>query len=71
VSLSDAAIPAVAQMRSRHGAPLARFLADLDEGEADRFIDHLSHLLECLREVDRGDVGEIDREGAAQREGSA
>jgi DNA-binding MarR family transcriptional regulator len=62
VSLSDAAMPAVAQMRDRHAAPLGRFLAGLDEAEADRFIDHLSDLIECLRddgEVDRR-IGEVD-----------
>lgn len=66
VSLSEAAIPAVAQMRDRHAAPLARFLADLDEAEADRFIDHLANLIERLR-----DAGELDRDGAAPRERSA
>lgn len=52
VSLSDRAVPAVAQMRDRHAAPMARFLAGLDEQEAERFIDHLSELVSCLRDDD-------------------
>lgn len=50
VSLSDAAKPAVAQMRDRHAPSLQRFLAGLDDDEADRFIDQLSRLVACLRE---------------------
>jgi DNA-binding MarR family transcriptional regulator len=50
VSLSEEAKPAVAEMRSRHAEPLQRFLAALDEGEADRFLNHLSALIECLRD---------------------
>jgi DNA-binding MarR family transcriptional regulator len=50
VSLSDAAKPAVAQMRDRHAASLRRFLAELDDDEADRFIAQLSRLVACLRE---------------------
>ena len=50
VSLSDAAKPAVAQMRDRHAASLRRFLAELDDDEADRFIYQLSRLVACLRE---------------------
>ncbi len=50
VSLSDAAKPAVAQMRNRHGPALARFLSELDDDEAEHFIDHLSRLVACLRE---------------------
>lgn len=45
VSLSDAARSAVAEMRRRHAAPLVRFLGELDEDEADRFIDHLARLV--------------------------
>jgi DNA-binding MarR family transcriptional regulator len=50
VSLSENAKPAVAQMRDRHAAPLLRFLAELDEAEANRFIDQLTTLIEHLRE---------------------
>jgi DNA-binding MarR family transcriptional regulator len=50
VSLSDAARPAVAQMRNRHGPALARFLSGLDDDEAEHFIDQLSRLVACLRE---------------------
>ena len=50
VSLSDAAKPAVAQMRNRNAAPLLRFLSELDEDEADRFITHLSTLVSYVRE---------------------
>lgn len=50
VSLSEQARPAVAQMRDRHAAPLLRFLAELDDAEANRFIDHLTTLIERLRE---------------------
>jgi DNA-binding MarR family transcriptional regulator len=57
VSLSDAAIPAVTQMRDRHAAPLIRFLDSLDEPEADRFINHLGELIECLRGGDGREVG--------------
>jgi len=50
VSLSDAAVPAVEQMRNRHAGPLLRFLAGMDDVEAERFIDHLSELVACLRD---------------------
>lgn len=50
VSLSEAAKPAVAEMRDRHAAPLRRFLSDLDDDEATRFIDQLTRLVDCLRE---------------------
>ena len=49
VSLSDAARSAVAEMRRRHAAPLLKFLGELDEDEADRFIDHLARLVEHVR----------------------
>lgn len=49
VSLSEKAKPAVAEMRNRHAEPLVRFLADLDDAEADRFIDQLATLIEYLR----------------------
>ncbi len=50
VSLSDKAKPAVAEMRNRHAAPLARFLADLDDAEAELFIDQLTTLIAYLRD---------------------
>ena len=49
VSLSEAAQPAVAEMRKRHAAPLLRFLGELEEDEADRFIDHLTRLIALIR----------------------
>jgi DNA-binding MarR family transcriptional regulator len=49
VSLSDAAKPAVAEMRKRHAAPLLKFLGELEEDEADRFIEHLSRLIAHIR----------------------
>jgi DNA-binding MarR family transcriptional regulator len=49
VSLSDAARSAVAEMRRRHAAPLVRFLGELDEDEADRFIDHLARLVDHIK----------------------
>jgi DNA-binding MarR family transcriptional regulator len=50
VSLSEKAKPAVAEMRNRHAAPLWRFLAELDDAEAERFIDHLTTLIAYLRD---------------------
>ena len=50
VSLSAAARPAVAEMRNRHAAPLGRFLTELDDDEADRFIDQLTTLIAYLRD---------------------
>jgi DNA-binding MarR family transcriptional regulator len=52
VSLSDAAKPAVAELRNRNAAPLHRFLAELDDDEAERFIDQLASLVACLRDED-------------------
>jgi DNA-binding MarR family transcriptional regulator len=49
VSLSDAAKPAVAEMRKRHAAPLLSFLGELDEDEADQFIEHLGRLIAHIR----------------------
>jgi DNA-binding MarR family transcriptional regulator len=49
VSLSPDARTAVAEMRKRHAAPLLKFLGELDEAEADRFIDHLSRLLAHIK----------------------
>jgi DNA-binding MarR family transcriptional regulator len=51
VSLSETAKPAVAQMRARNAAPLRRFLSELDEEEADRFIAHLSTLVRYVRDA--------------------
>jgi DNA-binding MarR family transcriptional regulator len=51
VSLSERAKPAVAEMRDRHAPALARFLADLDDAEAERFIDQLTKLVEYLRDT--------------------
>jgi DNA-binding MarR family transcriptional regulator len=57
VSLSERAKPAVAEMRDRHGAALGRFLADLDDEEAERFIDQLTKLVEYLRDTPVGRPG--------------
>jgi DNA-binding MarR family transcriptional regulator len=51
VSLSERAKPAVAEMRDRHAPALARFLADLDDAEAERFIGQLTKLVEYLRDT--------------------
>jgi hypothetical protein len=37
-------------MRDRHAAPLLRFLAELDDEEAERFIDDLTALIAHLRD---------------------
>ena len=57
VSLSEAAKPAVTEMRSRHAAPLLRFLAELDDDDAGRFIDQLASLIDHLREEHAADPG--------------
>jgi DNA-binding MarR family transcriptional regulator len=57
VSLAEAAKPAVAEMRSRHAVPLLRFLAELDDDDAGRFIDQLARLIDHLREEPAGDPG--------------
>jgi DNA-binding MarR family transcriptional regulator len=54
VSLSDAAKPAVAEMRKRHAAPLLRFLDELDDEQADQFIDNLTRLVGHLRNQAQG-----------------
>lgn len=54
VSLADGARPAVAQMRDRHAPSLRRFLADLDDEQADWFVDQLSRLVACLRDEEKG-----------------
>ena len=38
-------------MRDRHAPALARFFADLDDAEAERFIDQLTALVEYLRDT--------------------
>jgi DNA-binding MarR family transcriptional regulator len=50
VSLSEAAKPAVAEMRSRNAAPLLRFLSELSDDEADRFITQLTTIIEYVRD---------------------
>ena len=52
VSLSEAAKPAVATMRDRHAPALARFLMDIGEDEAGRFVAHLANLIACLNARD-------------------
>jgi DNA-binding MarR family transcriptional regulator len=49
VSLSDRARPAMAEMRRRNAAPLRRFLSELSDREADRFIANLEQLIAALR----------------------
>ena len=49
VSLSDSAKPAVAEMRKRGAAPLVAFLGELEEAEADRFIDQLTRLVAHIK----------------------
>jgi len=49
VLLSDAAKPAVAEMRKRHAAPLLSFLGELEEDEADQFIENLGRLIAHIR----------------------
>ena len=53
VSLSSNAHTAVAEMRRRHAAPLLKFLGELDEEEADRFIDHLARLVAHVKDTPR------------------
>ena len=50
VSLSETAKPAVAAMRGRLAEPVARFLRELDEDQAEAFIANLGRLLDHLRE---------------------
>ena len=50
VSLSEKAEPAVTEMRHRHAAPLRRFLSELDDADATRFINQLTTLVAYLRE---------------------
>jgi DNA-binding MarR family transcriptional regulator len=50
VSLSEAAKPAMAEMHERNAAPLHRFLAELDDDEAERFITHLARLIAYIRD---------------------
>jgi DNA-binding MarR family transcriptional regulator len=48
VRLSDAARPAVAEMRRRNAAPLLRFLSELTAEDAEQFITHLALLVSHL-----------------------
>jgi DNA-binding MarR family transcriptional regulator len=50
LSLSDVAKPVVTEMRSRNAEPVVRFLRELEESEADAFINNLALLLACLRD---------------------
>lgn len=50
VSLTMSAKPAVAQMRGRFAEPVARFLHELDDQQADQFIRNLAQLVAHLRE---------------------
>jgi DNA-binding MarR family transcriptional regulator len=50
VSLSETAKPAMAEMRERNTAPLHRFLAELDDDDAERFITHLARLIAYIRD---------------------
>jgi DNA-binding MarR family transcriptional regulator len=50
VSLSEAAKPAVAEMRRRNAEPVTRFLGQLDDEQAEAFVSHLALLLACLRD---------------------
>jgi DNA-binding MarR family transcriptional regulator len=50
VSLSESAKPAMAEMRERNAAPLHRFLAELDDDEAERFITQLATLTAYIRD---------------------
>ena len=49
VSLSEAARPAVAEMRARNAEPVIGFLRQLDEDEAEAFISNLTLLLAHMR----------------------
>lgn len=50
VSLSEAAKPAVDELRERHAPALASFLMGLGEEEAECFISHLADLVACLND---------------------
>jgi DNA-binding MarR family transcriptional regulator len=50
VSLSDTARPAVAEMRGRYAEPVARFLSELEEDQAEAFIGNLALLVAHLRD---------------------
>lgn len=70
VSLSDTARPAVAEMRGHFAAPMARFLGELGDDEAEAFIANLALLLAHLREESpgRGSTGATRRPDGACRE---
>jgi DNA-binding MarR family transcriptional regulator len=61
VSLSAAAEPAIAEMRQRNASPVLNFLTELDERQADEFIDHLAALLDHLRSEVSGPEPKITR----------
>jgi DNA-binding MarR family transcriptional regulator len=74
VSVAEAARPTIAEMRDRHAAPLRRFLAELEEEDAERFIDQLTRLVTYMREepvIDR-ELGvkdqPVDAEGKEHRQ---
>jgi DNA-binding MarR family transcriptional regulator len=56
VSLSDAAAPAVAELHRKNSDPLRRFLSDISDDDAERFISLLERLIEQLRDAKRPDV---------------
>lgn len=49
VTLSETGAPAVAEMRRRHAGPVAGFLNELDDRQAEEFIGNLARLLAHLR----------------------
>lgn len=49
VTLSETARPAIAEMRMRHAGPVADFLGELSEEQAEEFVGHLARLLDYLR----------------------
>ncbi len=61
VSLSSAAEPAIAEMRRRNAAPLLQFLSELNDKEAERFIDQLARLVALQQRSD----AEVDGQEAA------
>jgi len=67
VSLSEAAKPALAEMRDRHAGPLRRFLAELEVDEAERFIDQLTALIGYLGDEPQSTAGHPSRAGRSRR----
>jgi DNA-binding MarR family transcriptional regulator len=61
VSLSDTARSAVAEMRDRNAKPVISFLGQLDQDQAEAFINNLELLLAHLRdELPGEDAGQQD-----------